>query len=89
MAVAITIVILGLYAIWAFRRSDGAGAGKGSSSRPGNPKKKKKSCKWEKTGETKGRFIEYQCKTCSVIALSHTGTAPQDCKSDLGGTKFN
>jgi hypothetical protein len=86
MAIAIALLILGLYAFWAFTRKGSAASGPGQI---GKPKSKRKSCKWQKTGETKGRFTEYRCKTCGVVALSHTGHAPQDCKSDLGGTRIN
>lgn len=86
MAIAIALVILGLYAFWAYTRKGAVGQGQGQV---GKSKTKPKSCKWEKTGETKGRFVEYRCKACSVVALSHTGGAPQDCKSDLGGTRIN
>ncbi len=87
MAIAITAVILLLYALWAFSRK-AVGRVSGETP-PTKSRKKAKQCKWAPTGESKGRFVEYKCQTCSVVALSHTGKPPMDCKSELGGTRVN
>ena len=76
MAITITAIILVLYAVWAWRRKAGPSAGRAS-------KPAKKACSWEKTGHSKGRFVEFRCTTCGVSAMPHTGKAPVDCKSNL------
>ncbi len=84
MATFITAVLVLLYAGWAlwFRRG-------GAPSRMGGRglKAKRNPCKWSETGDTKGRFVEYRCATCLVVALSHTGAPPQDCKKVLADPK--
>ena len=76
MAITITAIILVLYAVWAWRRKGGP-----SDARVKKPAKK--ACKWETTGHSKGRFVEFRCATCGVSAMPHTGKAPVDCKSNL------
>lgn len=76
MVITITAVILVLYAVWAWRRKTGP-------SRVGAAKPAKKACKWEQTGHSKGRFVEFRCTTCGASAMPHTGKAPVDCKSNL------
>ena len=77
MVITITAIILVLYAIWALRRRIPGVEGRG-------PRKPAKTpCKWEKTGHSKGRFVEFRCATCGVSAMPHTGKAPVDCKSNL------
>jgi len=77
MVITLTAVILVLYALWALRwRKPGQ--------LTGTPRKPaKKACDWEQTGHTKGRFVEFRCKTCGASAMPHTGKAPIDCKSNL------
>jgi len=77
MVITLTAVILVLYALWALRwRNPKRGAA--ASNKPA-----KKACVWEETGHTKGRFVEFRCKTCGASAMPHTGKAPIDCKSNL------
>lgn len=83
MAIFITAVLVLLYTLWALWWRRGSDAG-GSMQMPGFSKKKpRKACKWLETGEAKGRFVEYRCEICDVVALSHTGRPPQDCKKVL------
>lgn len=81
MAIFVTAVLVLLYAGWAlwWRRGGSAGGTLG----PGlgrAMKLKRKACSWSETGGSKGRFVEYRCATCDVVAMSYTGKAPQDCK---------
>ncbi|MEM9585332.1 MAG: hypothetical protein AAGA08_19675 [Pseudomonadota bacterium] len=80
MAIFITAILVLLYAVWAlWWRRDGRAGGSVArrSKRPRNP------CKWSETGGSKGRFVEYKCSACLVVALSHTGAPPKDCKKVL------
>ena len=83
MAIFITAVLVLLYVAWVFLWRRGAD-GTGSMQMPGFSKKKAaRACKWQETGKTKGRFVEYRCASCTVVALSYTGKAPLDCKKVL------
>ncbi len=77
MAIFITALIIVGYAAWIFSKRGGP-----SLPRAASPKNK---CKWSKTGESSGAFVEYRCASCGVAAFSRTDAAPKDCKKGLTG----
>ncbi len=46
---------------------------------------RKRDCKWAKSGDQNGRFVEYRCAICGIAAYSTTGKAPTNCKRNLRG----
>lgn len=79
MAIFITALILVAYAAWIFSRRGGGGLSMPKATKPKNK------CKWAKTGESSGAFVEYRCASCGVAAFSRTDAAPKDCKKGLTG----
>lgn len=84
LAFLLALVVVGV-AAWVFGRARtsgmpvaGAGTGRASKAKP--------KCAWSLTGEHKGKFIEYRCSACDVVAYSSTGAAPEICKRNLKGT---
>jgi hypothetical protein len=77
MAIFITALIIVAYAVWIFSRRGGISMPKAT------PAKNK--CKWSKTGDSSGAFVEYRCASCGVAAFSRTDAAPKDCKKGLTG----
>lgn len=77
MAIFVVALIVLAYAVWTFTRGKG----------PNLPKMRteKNPCKWSKTGERSGAFVEYRCAACGVSAFSRTDAAPKDCKKGLTG----
>ena len=79
MAIFVTALIIVGYAVWIFSRKGGGGA------MPKMAMPKKKACKWAKTGDSSGAFVEYRCSACGVSAFSRNDAAPKDCKKGLTG----
>ena len=76
MAIFVVALIVLAYAVWTFTRG---GRSLPRAASPKNP------CKWSKTGERSGAFVEYKCAACGVAAYSRTDAAPRDCKKGLTG----
>ena len=79
MPIFITALIVLAYVAWMYTRS------RGGASLPKAAKPVKNACKWDKTGDRSGAFVEYRCATCGVSAFSRTDAAPKDCKKGLTG----
>lgn len=77
MAIFVTALLVLAYAVWVFSRRGRIAMPKASS-----PKNK---CKWSKTGNSSGAFVEYHCASCGVSAFGRTDAAPKDCKKGLTG----
>ncbi|WP_298294210.1 hypothetical protein [uncultured Litoreibacter sp.] len=84
MPILITVGLVALYFVWAIW---GRKTAQNEASARLDPLwskiTRRKACKWDKTGDANGRFVEYRCATCRVAAMSHSGKPPQDCKRNL------
>lgn len=78
MAIFITALLVVAYVAWTYRRGRPSIGGGGAAAA-----ETKNACKWSKTGERNGVFVEYRCASCGVQAFGRVDSAPKECKKQL------